>query len=112
MDAIARYACSFLSSMFEERVEPVAGAYDFMPEVLEDGRSNAVERAADIRAGLAQIHSDRGGVRKEDIYASYIAAKSLLADLWSIAMEDARGAPEWASSTVSRAITRGAVIRC
>ena len=113
MDTVAHYAYRLLGGLFENQVEPVAEAYDDRPAVMEEGRRDALARAADIRAQLAQLcaaKGDRGEdvVNKEDIVASYEAAKSLLADLWAVLLEDARGAPTWAGHTVSRAIARGA----
>ena len=110
MDTVAHYACRLLGGLFENQVEPVAEAYDDQPAVVEEGRRDALARAADIRAQLAHLYVDHGGdaVKKEDVVASYEAAKSLLADLWAVLMEDAQGAPSWAGRAVSRAISRGA----
>ena len=113
MDTVAHYACRLLGGLFENQVEPLAEAYDDRPAVMEEGRRGASARAADIRAQLAQLCAAKGGrgedvVSTEDIAASYEAARSLLADLWAVLLEDARGAPSWAGRTVSRAISRGA----
>jgi hypothetical protein len=111
MDTAAHYAYRLLGGLFENRVEPVAEAYDDQPAIMEDGRRDALARAADIRAQLAQLCAAKGDraenvVNEEDIAASYEAAKSLLADLWAVLLEDARGAPTWAGRTVSRAFSR------
>lgn len=110
MDTVAHYAYRLLGGLFENQVEPVAEAYGDQPAVMEEGRRDALARAADIRAQLCAAKGDRGEdvVNKEDIVASYEAAKSLLADLWAVLLEDARAAPSWAGRTVSRAISRGA----
>ena len=115
MDALVNYACRLLGGVFQSQVEPVAAALDRQPDAaaLEEGRRNAAQRAAVIRARLAELYSARGaGIRREDILAAYEAAKSLLGDLWAIVMADAKtaapAAGEWAGGAVARAVARGA----
>lgn len=117
MDALLDYACRFLASVFPSQVEPIAAALDdsIQPGPLEEGRRDAAQRAADIRARLAELYIERGGVKRDDLAATYEAAKSLLGDIWDVVMTDAQGltraapaAAKWADTVVARAVVRGA----
>jgi hypothetical protein len=114
MDTAFTYAYRLLGSLLQSQVEPLAAELDSQPspDVLEAGRRDAAERAANLRARLAGFYADAPGLGRDDALAAYEAAKSLLADLWSAVLADAEEAvpvaDRWARGVVSRAVARGA----
>jgi len=108
MEAIARFAHRAFLGLLDQKVAPVASAYDENDvSALEEGRQNAATKAAAIRSHLAAAYSDRS-----DALVAYEAAKSLLTDLWGVIVQDALTAQPsvatWATSAISRAVNKGA----
>ena len=99
-------ACRLLSGALEKRVEPVAAKYDAQPSIMEEGQAKELQaKTKELRAQLAKLRSTMAD--ETTIAASYEIARSLLADLWAVVIEDAQGIPSWLSNVVSRAIDRG-----
>ena len=100
-------ACRLLSGALETRVEPVAAKYDAQPSIMEEGQAKELQARTKELAKLRSTIAD-----ETTIAASYEIARSLLADLWAVVVEDAQGIPSWISNVVSRAIDRGEIEDC
>ena len=108
MDPLIDIVCRMLGGVFQAQVSPLADALDDNPSlaVLEEGRRDAGERATAIRAQLASMYAESQPPSQVDVLAAYVAAKSLLGDLWSVVVSDAQSAPlqAWAKSAIARAV--------
>ena len=99
-----------LSGAVQRQVEPAAAALDqapLDPARIEEGRRDAEERARALRDTLADLG---GAASQEGLMRAYETARSLLGDLWDVAVGDAaEAAPQvraWLKGAVGRAVAQ------